>query len=97
MIFMFYMVEYVQQDKNKLQNAWIDNLNTKNILFISADNEDEAISKMNAAIDKLNQYALGNCRYINLSKPKEILAISASHNLARNTTFITGIWDKYKR
>lgn len=93
MIFMFYMVEYVQQDKNKLQNVWIDNLNTKNVLFISADNTDEAIDKMNSAIDKLNQYALGDCRYVNLSMPKEILAISASHNLARNTTCINGIWE----
>lgn len=88
-----YMATYKKQDFYTLSGKWMDDEQFENRLFIFAETEDQAEEQLKAALRKLNQHAHDKVRYIEETKPKEIIAMSVSHNLACGTTSVNGIWE----
>lgn len=86
-----YMATYTKQ--NYFSGEWLDDEQSQNTLFIFAENEEESQERLEMALKKLNQHAHKNVRYIKQTEPREIMAMSVSHNLARSTTSINGIWE----
>lgn len=86
-----YMATY--KKLNYLFNEWRDDSQTQNTLFIFAEDEEVARERLDVAIWKLNQYATDKVKYEKATEPKEIVAMSVSHNLACGTTSVNGIWE----
>lgn len=86
-----YMAMYKRQ--NYISGEWKDDTQTQNTLFIFAEDDEVARERLDVAIWKLNQYAADKVQYEKVTDPKEIVAMSVSHNLACGTTSINGIWE----
>ena len=91
-----YMVAHMRQilTKNVFDNSesWTDDTKSNHTFFIFAQNEKEAAEYAESAIEKVNEYATNNERYILATEPKQINVMSVTHDIT-NGTSVTGIWD----
>lgn len=86
-----YMATYTKQ--NYFSGEWRDDEQSQNMLFIFAEDDEKAKERLEIALQKLNKHAYKNVKYTKKTKPREIDAMSVSHNLSCGTTAVNGIWE----
>lgn len=60
-------------------------------MFVVANNDEEAMEKVELALAKINSKTKENTRYVLSTPPRDIIAISVEHSI--NGTNVIGIWD----
>jgi hypothetical protein len=90
------MVTYIKQKYTgniiNQNGMWHDDKTSNHTFFIFANNQQEANEYAKSAIDKINEYAGSNERYIFGTEPKQIHVMSVTHDINTGTS-VTGIWD----